>query len=99
MAVKVTIAFSDDRLYQAVRVRAVQSGRQIRDIVQEALEDWLQDQEDAEDLSASVEALTEYDEAGGSKPIATPAPGRGRSRLTATDTRRAGPHHQGRAAR
>ena len=65
MAVKVTIAFSDDRLYQAVRVRAVQSGRQIRDIVQEALEDWLQDQEDAEDLSASVEALTEYDEAGG----------------------------------
>ncbi len=41
--VKVTIAFSDDRLYQAVRVRAVKSGRQIRDIVQEALEDWLQD--------------------------------------------------------
>ena len=65
MAVKVTIAFSDDRLYQAVRVRAVQSGRQIRDIVQEALEDWLQEQEDAEDVSASVEALTEYDEAGG----------------------------------
>ena len=43
MGVKVTIAFSDDRLYQAVRVRAVKSGRQIRDIVQEALEDWLQD--------------------------------------------------------
>lgn len=65
MAVKVTIAFSDDHLYQAVRVRAAQSGRQIRDIVQEALEDWLQEKEDAEDVSASVEALTEYDEAGG----------------------------------
>jgi len=65
MPVKVTIAFSDDHLYQAVRVRAAQSGRQVRDIVQEALESWLQDQEDAEDVSASVEALTEYDEAGG----------------------------------
>ena len=62
---KVTIAFSDDQLYQAVRVRAVQSGRQIRDIVQEALERWLQEQEDAEDVSASVAALTEYEEAGG----------------------------------
>ncbi len=62
---KVTIAFSDDRLYQAVRVRAAQSGRQIRDIVQEALESWLQDQEDAEDVSASVEALNVYGEAGG----------------------------------
>ncbi len=48
-----------------MRVRAVQSGRQIRDIVQEALKDWLQEQEDAEDVGASVEALTEYDEAGG----------------------------------
>ena len=64
---KVTIAFSDDQLYQAVRVRAVQSGRQIRDIVQEALERWLQEQEDAEDVSASMEALTEYDEAGGAE--------------------------------
>jgi len=48
-----------------MRVRAVQSGRQIRDSVQEALEDWLQGQEDAEDVSASVELLTEYDEAAG----------------------------------
>jgi len=48
-----------------MRVRAVQSGRQIRDIVQEALKDWLQEQEDAEDVGASAEALTEYDEAGG----------------------------------
>ena len=45
-------------------MRAVHSGRQIRDIVQEALKDWLQEQEDAEDVGASVEALTEYDEAG-----------------------------------
>lgn len=62
---KVTVAFSDDQLYHAVRVRAVQSGRQIRDVVQEALANWLQQQEDAEDVRASSEALSEYEEAGG----------------------------------
>ncbi len=62
---KATIAFSDAELYRAIQVRAAQSGRPIRDIVQEALADWLQAQEDAEDVSASREALLEYDEAGG----------------------------------
>ena len=62
---KVTIAFSDDELYRAIRVRAAQSGRQIRDLVEEALEMWLTAQEDAEDIAAAKEALAEYDEAGG----------------------------------
>lgn len=62
---KVTIAFSDDALYRAVRVRAAQSGRQIRDLVEEALEMWLTAQEDAEDIIAAKEALAEYDEVGG----------------------------------
>lgn len=56
---KVTIAFANDELYQAVRVRAVQGGRQIRDIVEEALEMWLTAQEDAEDVAASEAALAE----------------------------------------
>ncbi|HLB44321.1 MAG TPA: hypothetical protein VJK49_02955 [Candidatus Limnocylindrales bacterium] len=56
---KVTIAFADDSLYRAVRVRAAQSGRQIRDIVEEALELWLTAQEDAEDIKASEDALAE----------------------------------------
>lgn len=56
---KVTIAFSDDSLYRAVRVRAAQSGRQIRDLVEEALEMWLTAQEDAEDIAAVKEALAE----------------------------------------
>ena len=56
---KVTIALSDDELYRAVRVRAAQSGRQIRDIVQDALEMWLTAQEDAEDVMAAKEALDE----------------------------------------
>ncbi len=62
---KVTIAFANDELYQAVRVRAAQGGRQIRDIVEEALEMWLTAQEDAEDIEASKAALAEYDEHGG----------------------------------
>jgi plasmid stability protein len=63
--VKVTISFRDDELYRAVRVRAAQSGRQIRDIVEEALEMWLTAQEDAEDIVAAKEALAEYDGKGG----------------------------------
>jgi plasmid stability protein len=63
--VKVTVAFANDELYRAARVRAAQSGRQIRDIIEEALEMWLQAQEDAEDVSASEDALAEYAEAGG----------------------------------
>ncbi|MEO6350463.1 MAG: hypothetical protein ABIP53_07410 [Candidatus Limnocylindrales bacterium] len=62
---KVTIAFADDALYTAVRVRAAQSGRQIRDIVEEALQQWLDAQEDAEDVTASETALGEYELAGG----------------------------------
>lgn len=62
---KVTIAFSDDELYTAVRVRAAQSGRQIRELVEEALAMWLAAQEDEEDLRASADALAEYGEARG----------------------------------
>ncbi len=62
---KVTIALRDDELYRAIRVRAAQSGRQIRDIVEEALEMWLTAQEDAEDIAAAKEALAEYDKVGG----------------------------------
>jgi hypothetical protein len=62
---KVTIAFANDELYRAARVRAVQSGRQVREIVEEALEMWLTAQEDAEDIAASEAALAEYEAAGG----------------------------------
>jgi plasmid stability protein len=64
-AMKVTIALRDDELYRSIRVRAAQGGRQIRDIVEEALEMWLTAQEDAEDVAAAKEALAEYDEVGG----------------------------------
>lgn len=62
---KATIAFRDDELYRAIRVRAAQEDREIRDIVEEALRAWLEAREDAEDVAASEEALAEYERAGG----------------------------------
>ena len=62
---KVTIALRDEALYRAVRIRAVESGRQIRDVVEEALREWLERREDAEDRDLAREALAEYDAAGG----------------------------------
>lgn len=62
---KVTISFRDDALLRAVRVRAAEDGRQIRDIVEEALTSWLDAREEAEDAAASTAALREYDDGGG----------------------------------
>ena len=62
---KVTIALRDEALYRAVRIRAAESGRQIRDVIEEALREWLERQEDAEDLELGREALAEYDATGG----------------------------------
>lgn len=62
---KVTIALRDEALYRAVRIRAVESGRQIRDVIEEALREWLERQEDAEDRDLAREALAEYDAGGG----------------------------------
>jgi plasmid stability protein len=63
--VKVTIAFQDDELYRRVKLHAVASGRQVRDIVEEALTAWLDAGEDAEDRAASAQALEEYASVGG----------------------------------
>ena len=56
---KVTISFANDELYRTIRVRAAQADRQVRDIIEEALEMWLTAQEDAEDVTAAAEALAE----------------------------------------
>lgn len=58
---KVTIALRDDALYRSVKVRAAASGRQIRDVVEEALEEWLERQEDAEDVAVSRKAIAAYE--------------------------------------
>lgn len=58
---KVTIAFKDDSLYRAVKVRAAASGRQIRDVVEEALDEWLERRENEEDIAIAEEAIAAYD--------------------------------------
>lgn len=62
---KVTIAFSDELLYRQIKVRAAASGRQIREVVEEALEAWLDAQDNAEDRAGSQAALVEYAASGG----------------------------------
>jgi len=62
---KVTIALRDEELYRAVKVAAAHSGRQIRDVVGEALNAWLEAHEDAEDVATSREALEDYASVGG----------------------------------
>ncbi|MET0772890.1 MAG: hypothetical protein ABWZ82_07390 [Candidatus Limnocylindrales bacterium] len=64
---KVTIAFSDDEIYRRVRVHAAVSGRQIRDIVEEALSAWLEQAEEDADVAASADALAEYETLGGTE--------------------------------
>ena len=58
---KVTIAFRDDELYRSIKVIAARSGRQIRDVVEEALAEWLESRETAEDVAESREAIAAID--------------------------------------
>ncbi len=58
---KVTIAFRDDELYRSIKVIAARSGRQIRDVVEEALAEWLETRETAEDIEVSEEAIAAFE--------------------------------------
>ncbi len=62
---KITIAFANDELYRQVKIRSASTGRPIRDIVEEALAQWLRAAEEEEDKGASAAALDEYAKAGG----------------------------------
>ena len=55
----------NDELYRAIKVEAARSDRPVREIVEEALERWLEAVEDAEDVAASDAAMAEYDKDGG----------------------------------
>lgn len=62
---KATVAFRDEALYRAIRLRAAQDGRQIRDVIEEALRAWLDAREEKEDVEAATSALEEYEREGG----------------------------------
>ena len=61
---KVTIDLAD-HLYRAVKVEAARSDRSVRELVEEALRDWLEAAEVAEDLASAQAALDEYRRGGG----------------------------------
>ena len=57
---KVTFATDDPELYQAIKVEAAARKRTIRDIVEEALREWLERREEAADRESAAAALEEY---------------------------------------
>jgi plasmid stability protein len=62
--VKVTIDV-DTSLYRAVKVEAARADRSVRDIVDEALQTWLEEAETREDQASAEAALVEYRRDGG----------------------------------
>jgi plasmid stability protein len=61
---KVTIDLDPD-LYRAVKVEAARADRSVRDLVDEALEAWLEAAEAREDRASAEAALIEYRRDGG----------------------------------
>jgi len=55
----------DENVYRAVKVDAARLDRSVRDIVEEALRDWLARTEEAEDRESAAAALEEYRRDGG----------------------------------
>ena len=63
---KVTIDIGDEPLYRAIKVEAARVDRTVREIVAEALGEWLERREDEQDREAAGAALAEYERDGGS---------------------------------
>lgn len=61
---KITVDL-DEELYRAVKVEAARSDRSVRELIAEALDRWLADQEDEEDRRSADAALAEYERDGG----------------------------------
>jgi hypothetical protein len=56
---KITVDLGDDGLYKAVKIAAVERKATLRQVVIEALKDWLRRQEETEDLEDYREAKAE----------------------------------------
>lgn len=65
MARRMTVVFDDEELYTALKVEAARRHVPAKDIVAEALQQWIEMQEDLEDLAVYEERIAEYDRVGG----------------------------------
>ena len=54
MSKRMTVIFEDEALYTALKIEAVRKGRHAKDIVAEAVREWLEARED-EELGADLE--------------------------------------------
>jgi len=57
---KITLDLSDADLYRAIKVEAALRDRSVREVVEEALADWLDKVDDEEDIPAADAAMEDY---------------------------------------
>ena len=65
MSKRMTIIFDDESLYTALKVEAVRKGRHAKDIVAEAVTEWLEGREDEELRAGLGDARLEWQRHGG----------------------------------
>jgi len=65
MARRMTVVFDDEELYLSLKVEAARSGRYAKDIVAQALREWLETREDADLREGLDEAREEWRREGG----------------------------------
>ncbi|MDO8751131.1 MAG: hypothetical protein Q7K03_08315 [Dehalococcoidia bacterium] len=70
MSKRMTVIFEDEALYTALKVEAARTGRHAKDIVAEAVQEWLEAREDEELRADLEERRTEWEEKGGRSWIA-----------------------------
>lgn len=65
MAKRMTVIFEDEELYTSLKVAAVRKGRHAKDIIAEAVREWLETKEDEELKAGLEEARREWEREGG----------------------------------
>ena len=58
---KITVDLRDDELYRAIKIAAIEHKSSLRQVVIEALKEWLRRQEESEDLEDYRKAKELYD--------------------------------------
>jgi hypothetical protein len=64
---RMTVIFEDETLYTAVKVEAARRNRPLKDLVTQALREWLEEREDEEWLPLVERARAEWLEQGGAE--------------------------------
>ena len=67
MSKRMTVIFEDEGLYTALKVEAARKGRYAKDIVAEAVREWLAAREDEELRAGLEEARQEWERQGGAE--------------------------------